>query len=148
MVDIEYANAYTEVLEILSYISREDYNKIPQEEIDLFKTNCNKEYDFKYDMNKTLTEQKVSKIARIIIAILYRDYWATDIQKEKIKAREEYDKKIREQKTREKYNPDNIFNKKQEKDKNSIKENTEMVVYKQSFMRKFLEKIIKWFKRK
>jgi hypothetical protein len=31
MVDIEYANAYREVLEILKYISVDDYNKISKE---------------------------------------------------------------------------------------------------------------------
>lgn len=33
-------------------------------------------------------EQNVSKKAKTIIAILFRDYWATDIQREKIKAKE------------------------------------------------------------
>lgn len=107
MVSLEYANAYSELLEILKHISQEDYNKIPKEKIMLFKNNYNKEYNFTYDMNKTLDEQNISKKAKIIIAILFRDYWATDTQREKIKAKEEYDCKIKEQ---EKYNPDNIFN--------------------------------------
>lgn len=29
MVNLEYANAYSEVLEILKHISQEDYDKIP-----------------------------------------------------------------------------------------------------------------------
>ena len=53
MVDIKYANAYSEVLEILKYISIEDYNKIPKEKIELFKTNANYDYSFKYNQNKT-----------------------------------------------------------------------------------------------
>lgn len=32
MADIKYANAYSEVLEILKYIPIEDYNKIPIKE--------------------------------------------------------------------------------------------------------------------
>ena len=39
MVDINYANAYTEVLEILKYIPKEDYNKIPKNKIELYETN-------------------------------------------------------------------------------------------------------------
>ena len=42
MVDIKYANAYSEVLEILKYIPVEDYNKIPKTKIELFKINANK----------------------------------------------------------------------------------------------------------
>ena len=36
MIDIEYANAYSEVLEILKYIPIKDYNKIPKNIIELF----------------------------------------------------------------------------------------------------------------
>lgn len=111
MVNLEYANAYSEVLEILKHISQEDYNKIPKEKIMLFQSNCNKEYNFTYDMNKTLDEQNVSKKAKTILAILFRDYWATDAQREKIKAKEQYDRKIKEEENREKYNPDNLFKK-------------------------------------
>lgn len=109
MIDIEYANAYSEVLEILKYISKEDYEKIPNSKIELFETNHNKEYIFKYNPNKTLDEQNVSKIAKAIIAILFRDYWATEIQKEKIIAKQNYDRMQLEEKKKEIYNSDNIF---------------------------------------
>lgn len=77
MENIEYANAYSEVLEILKNISKEDYEKVPSEKIDLFEKNANKNYSFQYDTNLTLDEQNVSKRAKAIIAILFRDYWAT-----------------------------------------------------------------------
>mgnify|MGYP004619830363 FL=1 len=109
MVSVEYANAYSEVLEILKYISKEDYEKIPNSKIELFETNHNKEYIFKYNPNKTLDEQNVSKIAKAIIAILFRDYWATEIQKEKIITKQNYDRKQLEEKKKERYNSDNLF---------------------------------------
>ena len=86
MVNVEYSNAYSEVIGILKYLSQEDYEKIPKEKINLFETNANKDYIFNYDPDKTLQEQNVSKIARTIIAILFRDYWATEEQRRKIKA--------------------------------------------------------------
>lgn len=64
MVDINYANAYTEVLEILKYIPKEDYNKIPKNKIELYETYSNKNYNFIYNPDKTLDEQNVSKIAK------------------------------------------------------------------------------------
>lgn len=109
MVSVEYANAYSEVLEILKYISKEDYEKIPSSKIELFETNHNKEYIFKYNPNKTLDEQNVSKTAKAIIAILFRDYWATELQKEKIIAKQNYDRMQLEAKEKERYNSDNIF---------------------------------------
>ncbi len=109
MIDIKYANAYSEVLEILKYVSKEDYEKIPNSKIELFETNHNKEYVFKYNPNKTLDEQNVSKTAKAIIAILFRDYWATEIQKEKIINKQNYDRMKLEEEKRTRYNPDNLF---------------------------------------
>lgn len=101
MTDIEYANAYTEVLDILKYISKEDYEKIPKTKIQMFEENSNKNYNFKYDVDKTLEEQNVSEITKMIIAILYRDYFATKEQryviiKKQREAREEQERQIRE----------------------------------------------------
>ena len=109
MENLEYANAYSEVNEILKSISKEDYEKIPNSKIELFETNHNKEYIFKYNPNKTLDEQNVSKTAKAIIAILFRDYWATEIQKEKIITKQNYDRKQLEEKKKERYNYDNLF---------------------------------------
>ena len=83
MISIEYANAYTEVLEILKFIPKEDYEKIPKEKITLFEANSNKDYNFKYNPILTLDEQETSKLAKTIIAILFRDYWATESQRKK-----------------------------------------------------------------
>ncbi len=109
MIDIEYANAYVEVLEILKYIPTKDYNKIPKAEIKLFEKNANKDYNFSYNLSKTLDEQNVSKIAKGIIAILFRDYWATESQREKIIIKQNYDRQKIEEEKRIKYNLDNIF---------------------------------------
>ena len=101
MADIQYANAYTEVLDILRYISKEDYEKIPKSKIKVFEQNSNKNYSFKYDVDKTLEEQNVYEIAKMIIAILCRDYWTTNEQryiiiKKQREAREEQERQIRE----------------------------------------------------
>ena len=109
MVDTKYANAYYEVLEILKYISLEDYNKIPKNKIKLFEINANKEYNFTYNPSKTLYEQNVSKTTKYIIAILFRDYWATEEQKRKIIANQNYNRYKEEERKKEKYNPYNIF---------------------------------------
>ena len=73
-VNIEYANAYSEVLEVLNHMSKEDYNKIPKDMLEMFQTNCNNEYQFRYDLNKEFEEQGISKRAKLILAILFRDY--------------------------------------------------------------------------
>ena len=150
MVDIQYANAYTEVLEILKSISQEDYNKIPKEKIDLFEHNANKEYIFDYDSNKTLEEQNVSKIARAIIAILFRDYWATDEQKNKIKAFQNNKRYQLEEENRQKYNTDIFKNRINTNNESKIEqtENMQLVEYKENIFKRILSKIKNIFSKK
>lgn len=147
MVDLQYANAYSEVLEILKYISKEDYNKIPKDKINLFENNCNKDYKFTYDTNKTLDEQNISKKTKTIIAILFRDYWATDVQREKIKAKENYDRNLKKQEIENKYNTDNLFKRNNNFETENISnDNNKIIVYKEHLIRRIFNKIINWIK--
>lgn len=141
MENIEYANAYSEVLEILKNISKEDYEKVPSEKIDLFEKNANKNYNFQYDTNLTLDEQNVSKRAKAIIAILFRDYWATPEQREKILAKQNYDRIQIEKNKKKQYNVDNIFKNKERKVE-IVENSVSTIEYKESIF----SKIKKWFK--
>lgn len=141
MENIEYANAYSEVLEILKNISKEDYEKVPSEKIDLFEKNANKNYNFQYDANLTLDEQDVSKRAKAIIAILFRDYWATTEQREKILAKQNYDRIQIEKDKQKQYDVDCIF-KNKEKKAETVENSVSMVEYKESIF----TRIKKWFK--
>lgn len=147
MVSVEYANAYSEVLEILKFISKEDYEKIPANKIELFKLNSNKEYEFIYDPEKTLDEQNVSKRAKAIIGILFRDYWATEVQREKIIRKQKNDRLILEEQKKSLYDIENIFKKRNICSETEAKEEvTEMVVYKANFITKVFNKIKNFFK--
>lgn len=109
MTDSKYRVAYSEVLEILKHIPIEDYNKIPNNEIELFETYADSEHKFNYDPSKTLEEQNVSNIAKGIIIRLFRDYWATEKQRNMIISKQNYDRMKLEEKKKEKYSSDNIF---------------------------------------
>lgn len=164
MVSEEYANAYSEVLGILKYISKEEYSKIPKEKINLFETNTNKSYKFNYNPKKTLDEQGVSKRAKAIIAILFRDYWATEAQREKILKKQNYDRQRLEELKETKYDADIFKNKqilptqKQEETKNTNDslnnqnsiptQNMDMTLYKENIFKRFINKIIKLFRKK
>lgn len=134
MIDLEYCNACTEVLEILKYIPREDYDKIPLKKIEVLKMDRNIRHIFQYDVNKTFEEQGVSEKARLILAVFFRDYWATERQQEMILAKENTDRNKLEEEKREKYNPDDLFKNSKitkEIEEEPIIENTQMVEYKQ-----------------
>lgn len=143
MIAENYACAYKEVIEVLKYTKKEDVNKIPKYRILLWKTNMKKDYVFKINPDKTLEEQNLSNEAKAIIANIFKKYWATDYQKERIEEKEKYDMKQLEKEKYEKYNPNDIFkNKKTEIIQEEIvTDNVSMVEYKESIFKKIIDKI-------
>ena len=147
VIDINHANAYSEVLEILRFIPIQEYNKIPKEKLEVFERFSNKEYKFFYNPKKSLDENNVSNITKTIIAILFRDYWATENQRQKILNKQNFDKKNIQE---EKYNPDNLFKKNKEKEnieKNIQNQNLAMVEYKEPLLKRIINKIKSLFNR-
>ena len=143
-VSLEYANAYSEVLEVLRNMSESDINKIPNDMIEMFKENSNKLHDFRYDFNKNFKEQNISKRAKMILAILFRDYWASPSQKEIIVARQNFERDRIEMQKQEKYNINNIF-KKNEIKKDIKTEEIQITNYRESIIKKIINKIKKIF---
>jgi len=117
---------------------------IPEEKLRLFEKYAKKDINFHYNASQTLSEQNVSEKAKILIAILFRDYWANDEQRQKILASEKtYKTKIEEEK-RNKYNPDNIFiqtNQKSKIDTNVTQNNVSMIEYKEAIIKKIINKL-------
>lgn len=139
MVNIEYANAYSEVLEILKYISKEEYNKIPKSLIEVYEKNANKNHYFNYNPSKTLEEQNASTITKCVIAILFRDYWATETQREEIIKKQKYKRSLIEEEKRTRYNVDNIF-----KNKERIEDNNKLTIIHKE---KWYTKIVRWVRK-
>ncbi len=106
-----YAKAYTEVLEILKYFSEEEYSKIPQEKINFYKNNMDKNYNYNINPNIDLSKQYISKEANAILITLFRDYFATESQKKTLNNLLNQNQNKLENIRREKYNSNNIFSK-------------------------------------
>ena len=111
------AKAYKEVYEILKNIPKEDLNKIPEEIREVFARNKDENYEFKIDNSKTFEQQNLLDETKAILANIFRDYWATPYQKERIMAKEKQDREKLEEEKREKYKSDDIFKNR----KNNIK---------------------------
>lgn len=140
-----YSKAYKEVIEILNFVPKESVDKIPQTMIDTFKTKMDKDYNFTVDINKNFEEQELLDETKAIFANIFRDYWATPYQKERIEAKEKYDRQKLEEEKLKKYNPDDILKKKEnviEKTEDNSS-NLPIEVKKE----KFFEKIINFFKK-
>ena len=146
MITKEYARAYTEVVEILKYIPDVDVQKIPKEKLDFYKNNMDNEYHYTIDLTKEFEEQVMSDITKAILSNIFRDYWATPYQKERIKEKEKYDLEKLEEEKRNKYNPDDIF---KNKVKTETVENTNLpvVTQKETFFKKLIRFIKKFIKK-
>ena len=139
MVNSTYAKAYTEVLEIIKYFSEEEYAKIPKEKIEFYKNNMDRNYNFTINPEIDLSEQNISREANAIIVNLFKDYYATEEQKNKIKEILELNDKKEEQEKRIKYNPDNLFKKTNnfDNEKDEVAESkTSIIDYKETFFTK------------
>lgn len=75
------SKAYVEVLEILKYIPKEDYEKIPSEIIKNMQLNKEKEYKYEVQNFENFSSQNMQKETEAILAIFFMDYWATKEQR-------------------------------------------------------------------
>lgn len=140
-----YHKAYKEVIEILKYVPQESVNKIPKTMLETFEKKMDKDYVFNVDINKSFEEQNLLEETKDIFAVIFRDYWATPYQRERIKAKEKYDRQKIEEEKANKYNPDDIF-KNKEKDNVGVNNNLPVEIKKENFFKKlisFIKKIIR-----
>ena len=143
-----YSKAYTEVLEIISHFSREEYSKIPKEKIEFYEKNKDRDYQFKINPEVDLSEQNISREANAIIITLFRDYFATDKQKEKLEEILKSNEKRLEEIKRKKYNPDDIFkNTVSQKTSEDKQSNLPVEEKKSNFFTRFLNYIKSLFNR-
>lgn len=146
MVTSTYAKAYTEVYEILNHLDEDELSKIPKEKIDFFKENRDKEYKFKIDTTIDLNQQEFSRKTYAIIISLFKEYIATEIQKDEINRLLRYNQEIIEEEKREQYNPDDIF-KNRRKENTNVEERTELSleVREEKLFQKLINYIKSWF---
>ena len=134
-------NSYSEVLQVLKNMSKKDYEKVPKEMIDMFEEYSNKDCEFVYDIEKKFEEQNLSKDAKLILAILFRDYWATPEQRNIIIAKQKFDRMQMEKEKQTKYKTEDLFKNKVINKEEIAIENVSMIEYKESFIKKIINKI-------
>ena len=137
-MEISFAKACTEVLEVIKYLPQDEYEKIPKYEIELLESKKDQSYKFNIDKTLQLQEMNISKRANAMIVILWEKYFASQNEKEKLYAILKQNYQRKEERKREQYDDyNNIF--KEEK-----KENTLLVPVKEE---KWYEKVYKFFKK-
>lgn len=142
---VTYKMAYTQVLEILKRLPKEEVAKIPTEEIEFLKENCDKTYKYILSPNARLEECQISRKAYAILVVYFKKYFATEIQKQKLDVILKNNQIAIEKEKREKYGVDNLF--KENKLEQEENEKVEIVPYKESFFKRVLNRIKKIFRR-
>ncbi len=138
MISVEIKNTFSEVFELMKLVDRNDLKKVPLDILNLIKRNRNKDYTPKIEfenINKTL-----SKEALALYIWLYKTYMIENKYEVQAINRILYNNEIDNQKNY-KYN---LFNKKC--DTKEVKKEEKLIVYKESFISKILNKLREIFK--
>lgn len=139
-----YEKALREVNEVLENMDEKYTKKISPEFINMMIKNMDLLYDFKYDITKPLEEQNLSEEAKTILSIIYIRYFCSEGEKlEVIKSMKENDLEF-EKISYEKYNPDKLFDKKEE---NTYKIDKNLPVVPEKWYKKIVDKLKRFFKR-
>lgn len=107
----ELKRALVEVDAVLENSSKDINDKIPKRFKDYIKNNKSQDYTFEIDKTKDILDQNLSKEARQIIALMYRDYIVDKDKRQELLEQEKEKQIKKEEELKEKYNPDNIFKK-------------------------------------
>lgn len=141
--------AYAEVDAILELLEDEFANRIPVKVREFFKDEKDKEYKPTIRSDIGLDEQDLKAETISILTLLQLNYLCdSEEEKQEILNELQENDRLKEEELREKYNPDNIFKRRDEKIVSTEKEEKALVEYKNhNFIRKIINKIIKLFKK-
>lgn len=134
-----YREAVSEVLEILQFADEEIINKIPLEVLQKLNSQKSITYISKFKDTQKIEVEQISKKAKAILALLYRDYICTKEE------RKEFDKQLIEANTQNQENMDYSIKRFHDNTKDTKLEfkNALPVEVKKNFIQRILEKLFK-----
>ena len=149
MVSTEFSEGISETLDILNHMENTYIEKLPKKFIEFLEKNKSVEYISSLDHSKKINEMNLKEKTKDILAAIYMNYWCASQQKT------EYNKLLKQNEIkyqeylREKYSTDNIFKKHTQSQiiiqdnvsKEAVNSNVAMVEYKESFLKKFINKM-------
>lgn len=131
--------AVSEVIDVLKHSEIEVTQKIPKKFIEFLTKNSDRNYIPNIDYSEENWENSIEEDAKVLIALIYRDYIMSEEEKEKVIEEAER----QEQEIREKYNPDNLFKKNSKIENEKSQDDTEQEVQKSLL----IIKEEKWYER-
>ena len=145
------AKVFSEVYEILNQLEESSVKKIPEKLLNQIKENATIEINY-IDKDVPLEKIKLQKETKEMLAVISYYYFCDDEERTKWdEALNENEKRFQES-LKEKYNPEDIFKKKEseikENNENTSSTSTSLVEYKENFIMRLINKIKEFFRKK
>ena len=142
-MDIKTKEIYSEVYGILNMLGNNYIMKLPSSLYQMIEEEKSNEYNPKYDSEVALEEQNIRRESISMIALFHLNYWcSSNEEKENLKTIFKDNETKYQTELRRKYNPDNLFKRQSSEQKEfSITKEVAMVEYKESILKKFINKI-------
>lgn len=146
---IEYKQSLKEINTILDFMGNEYIEKLPKKLVRFIKENMDISYEDNIDQSTPIDKQPLKNDTKILLSLMYRNYWCDEDKKKQLIEEDANKKREYEKEIYEKYNPDNIF-----KNRNKVIEDIkinedekQLLVPKETFFKKLINKIKSFFKR-
>lgn len=148
-MDENMIKTYSEINCLLDYFPQSYIEKLPSEFLKLIRNNCSSKYFIKINPTESIDKQNISKETKNMLVVLKYNYWSSESERNHIKKKLQENEKIYLNEQREKYNPDNLFITKQNKEIKGNEETKALIEYKEkNFIQRIFDKIKSIFKRK
>ena len=150
MREIEYSEAALKVLDILNHTNKEDVARIPQSFIKFLTNISSKSYKVKFNHEQPINGLNLKKQTRELLGFIYITWWCDKEEREKYKKLIQ-ESNIKNEEIKEKYNVNDIFKNKKEKQEHKIIQNenvmkTSIAEYKkENIFKRVLNKILSFF---
>ena len=150
MREIEYSEAAVEVLDILNHTNKEDVARIPQSFIKFLTNISSKSYKVKFNHEQPINGLNLKKQTRELLGFIYITWWCDKEEREKYKKLIQ-ESNIKNEEIKEKYNVNDIFKNKKEKQEHKIIQNenvmkTSIAEYKkENIFKRVLNNILSFF---
>lgn len=138
---MEDAKCLVELDEILKYLAEDDLKKIPYDIRKAISERKDKQYKWKYDETKDLSQQKINRKTIAMLSYLNMEYLLNEEQKKLMQKIHKFNEDVIEKEKSKKYSSDKIF----KNDKVNVKEETELVtISSKKWYKKYLDIFRNW----
>ena len=151
MREVEYSEAAVEVLDILNHTAREDVELIPQSFIKFLTDISSKSYKVQFNHEQPVNGMNLRKQTRELLGFIYITWWCNKEEREKYKNLI-HEGNIKKEEIRELYDANDLFKNKKKteqvinKPEEVCQERSINEYKKENIFKKFINKILKFFK--